>query len=57
MLTADISLIGIGWAIGQVDKDGSRFMVRFGAKILNSSHRAYVQIKRELWGVVTAMKS
>jgi len=56
-LTVDASPIGIGWAIGQDDDDGNRFVVRFGAKVLNSQQRGYAQVKKELWGVVTAMKS
>lgn len=56
VLTVDASPIGIGWAIGQDDGEGNRFVVRFGAKVLNSRQRAYAQVKRELWGVVTAMK-
>ena len=42
--------------ISQDNDEGRRFVVRFGAKILNSCQRAYAQVKRELWGVVTAMK-
>ena len=57
VLTVDASPIGIGWAIGQDDDDGNRYVVRFGAKVLNACQRAYAQVKRELWGVVTAMKN
>jgi len=57
ILTVDASPIGIGWAIGQNNESGERYVVRFGAKVLNSRQRAYAQVKRELWGVVTAMKN
>lgn len=57
ILTVDASPIGIGWAIGQDDDEGNRYVVRFGAKVLNTCQRAYAQVKRELWGVVTAMKN
>lgn len=56
VITVDASPIGIGWAIGQDDGKGNRFVVRFGAKVLSSRQRAYAQVKRELWGIVTAMK-
>jgi len=35
----------------------NRYVVRFGAKVLNSRQRGYAQVKRELWGMVTAMKN
>jgi hypothetical protein len=57
ILTVDASPIRIGWTIGQDDDSGNRYVVRFGAKVLNSRQRAYAQVKRELWGVVTAMKN
>ena len=57
VLTVDASPIGIGWAIGQDDDNGNRYVVRFGAKVLNSRQRGYAQVKRELWGMVTAMKN
>jgi hypothetical protein len=57
ILTVDTSPIAIGWAIGQDDPDGHRFAVRFGAKVLSARQRAYSQVKRELWGVVSAMKA
>jgi hypothetical protein len=57
ILTVDASPIRIGWIIGQDDDSGNRYVVRFGAKVLNSRQRAYAQVKRELWGVVTAMKN
>ena len=33
-----------------------RYVIRFGAKVLSIRQRNYPQIKRELWGVVTALK-
>ena len=56
IVTVDTSPTGIGWAIGQDDEDGNRYAVRFGAKVLSSRQRGYAQVKRELWGVVTALK-
>ena len=32
-------------------------MIRFGAKVLNKRQDGYAQVKRELWGVVSAIKS
>ena len=57
IVTVDTSTTKIGWAIGQDDKDGNRYATRFGAKVLSGRQRNYPQIKRELWGVVTAMKN
>ncbi|KAL3696508.1 hypothetical protein R1sor_010584 [Riccia sorocarpa] len=57
ILTVDTSPIAIGWAVGQDDENGNRIAVRFGARVLSSRQREYPQVKRELWGVVTAMKS
>ena len=51
------SPIGIGWAIGQDDEEAHRYVVRFGAKVLSARQRNYPQIKRELWGMVTALKN
>jgi len=36
ILIVDASSIGIGWAIGQDNECGERYVVRFGAKVLNS---------------------
>ncbi|KAL3686784.1 hypothetical protein R1sor_013093 [Riccia sorocarpa] len=57
ILTVDTSPIAIGWAVGQNDAEGNRFAVRFGARVLSSRQRSYPQVKRELWGLVTAMKA
>ncbi|KAL3692591.1 hypothetical protein R1sor_006242 [Riccia sorocarpa] len=57
ILTVDTSPIAIGWAVGQDDENGNRIAVRFGARVLSSRQREYPQVKRELWGVVTAMKA
>ena len=48
--------IRIGWAIGQDDEERNRYVVHFGAKLLNPHQRSYPQVKRELWGVVIALK-
>ena len=34
IVTIDTNSITIGWAVGQDDIDGKRFVIRFGAKIL-----------------------
>jgi len=57
IVTVDTSPIAIGWAVGQDDKDGRRFVIRFGARILTTRQRAYPQVKRELWGAITALKA
>ena len=57
IVTVDTSPTGIGWAIGQDNEDGDRYAARFGAKVLSGRQRNYPQIKRELWGVVTAIKN
>ncbi len=57
IVTVDTSPIAIGWAIGQDDEEGNRFAIRFGARILTERQRAYPQVKRELWGALTALKA
>ncbi|KAL3682680.1 hypothetical protein R1sor_000702 [Riccia sorocarpa] len=57
ILTVDTSPIAIGWAVGQDDENGNRIAVRFGARVFSSRQREYPQVKRKLWGVVTAMKA
>jgi hypothetical protein len=57
IVTVDTSPIAIGWAIGQDDEDKKRFAIRFGARILTERQRAYPQVKRELWGALTALKA
>ena len=52
----DTSPTGIGWVINQVNHGGDRDPIRFGAKVLNERQRKYAQVKRELWGIVTAIK-
>ncbi|KAL3685685.1 hypothetical protein R1sor_003707 [Riccia sorocarpa] len=42
---------------GQDDAEGNRFAARFGARVLSNTQRDYPQVKRELWGTVTAMKA
>ncbi|MCO5554583.1 hypothetical protein L7F22_008113 [Adiantum nelumboides] len=56
IITVDTSPTGIGWAIGQDDEEGHRYVVRFGAKVLSVRQRNYPQVKRELWGLVTSLK-
>jgi hypothetical protein len=57
IVTVDTSPIAIGWAVGQDDAEGRRFAIRFGARILTERQRAYPQVKRELWGALTALKA
>lgn len=57
IVTVDTSPIAIGWAVGQDDHEGKRFAIRFGARILTTRQRAYPQVKRELWGALTALKA
>ena len=33
------------------------FPIRFGAKVLSEQQRGYAQVKRELWGIVSAVKT
>jgi hypothetical protein len=37
--------------------EGSRYAIRFGAKVLQERQRNYAQIKRELWGIESVIKS
>ena len=57
IVTVDTSPIAIGWAVGQDDEERNRFAIRFGARILTERQRAYPQVKRELWGALTALKA
>ena len=57
ILTVDSSPIGIGWVISQLDEEGERYPIRFGAKVLSGRQRKYAQVKRELWGIVIAIKT
>ena len=57
IVTVDTSPTGIGWVINQADPEGSRYPIRFGAKVLKERQHGYAQVKRELWGVVSAIKS
>ena len=43
-VTVDMSLTGIEWVINQEDGNGARFPIR------------YAQVKRELWGIISAVK-
>ncbi|KAL3700688.1 hypothetical protein R1sor_018710 [Riccia sorocarpa] len=56
IVTVDTSPKAVGWAVGQDDAEGVRFATRFGAPILTQTQRDYPQTKRELWGVLTALK-
>ena len=39
IVTVDTSPTGIRWVINQADSDGSRYPIRFGAKVLNERQR------------------
>ena len=56
-VTVDTSLIGIGWVINQENEVGTRFAIRFNAKVLSEQQQGYTQVKRELWGIVSAVKA
>ena len=47
---------GIGWVVNKEDEDGTHFPIRFSAKVLSERQRGYAQVKRELWGIVSAGK-
>ncbi|KAL3682736.1 hypothetical protein R1sor_000758 [Riccia sorocarpa] len=57
ILTTDTSPIAIKWAVGQDDAKGDRFTTRFGARVLSTRQRSYPHVKKEQWGLVTAMKT
>ena len=56
-VTVDTSPTGIGWVINQEDMEKNRYAIRFGAKVLSDRQRKYAQVKRELWGIVSAVKA
>ena len=43
--------------INQVNDEGVRDPIRFRAKVLNDRKQKYAQVKRELWGIITAIKT
>ena len=53
----DTSPTEIRWVVNQEDEDGMRFQIRFGAKVLSEGQRGYAQVKRELWGIILAVKN
>ena len=55
-ITVETSPTGIGWVVNQENEDGTRFPIRLGAKVLSERQRGYAQVKRELWGIVSAVK-
>ena len=56
-VTVDTSPTGIGWVINQEDEGSTRFAIQFRAKVLNERQRGYAQVKRELWGIISAVKA
>ena len=57
IVIVDTSPTGIRWVINQADSDGLRYPIRFGENVFNERQRGYAQVKRELWGVVLAIKA
>jgi hypothetical protein len=57
IVMVDTSLIGISGALSQEDTEGNKYAIRFGAKVLSPRQRSYTQIMRELWGMVTTLKT
>src|SRR5690242_3315989 len=57
VLTIDASPIDIRWAIGQDDYDKNKYVVGFGAKILNACKWTRGKNKLELWRVITVIKN
>ncbi|KAL3687181.1 hypothetical protein R1sor_013490 [Riccia sorocarpa] len=57
IVTVDTNPKAVGWAVGQDDEAGIRFATRYGAKILTNTPRDYSQVKRELWGARTALRT
>ena len=55
-IIVDTNLTGIRWVVNQEDEDGTCFLIRFSAKVLSERQRGYTQVKRELWGIVSAVK-
>ena len=55
--TVDTSLTGIEWVINQEDQDCNRYAIWFGVKVLGDRQRGYAQVKRQLWGIISAIKS
>ena len=56
-VTVDTTPTVIGWVINQEDSEGNRYVVCFGAKLLQGHQRNYAQIKREIWGIISAIKA
>ena len=56
-ITVDTSPTGITWMINQEDESGTRFPIRFRAKVLSEGQRGYTQVKRDLWGIISAVKA
>ena len=56
-VTVDTSPTGIRWVINQEREGNVRYAVRFGAKVLSERKQRYAQVKRELWGIVSAVKT
>jgi hypothetical protein len=56
ILTVDTSGIAVGWCLSQMKNDVRR-PARFGARLLHDAQKNYSQLKKELWGMMIALKS
>ena len=56
-VTVDTSLTEIKWVINKEDKYCNQYAIWFGAKVLSDMQRRYAQVKRELSGIVSAIKT
>ena len=56
-VTVDTSPTGIGWVVNEEEEGNVRYAVQFGAKVLSEREQRYAQVKRELWGIVSAVKT
>jgi hypothetical protein len=56
-VTVDTNPTRIKWVINQEDQDENRYAICFGAKVLSNRQRNYTQVKRELCGIISTVKS
>ena len=55
ILTVDTSPIAVGWCLSQ-EHNSVRRPARFGARLLHTPQKNYSQLKKELWGMMMALK-
>jgi hypothetical protein len=53
----DTSPTKIGSVMNPKDVEGNRYLIQFGANILNNQQRKCVQVKRELWCTISVIKT